>query len=546
MNLKNSTTFGWPKILALIAPLVSHSSCSVGHQTGTIAKAQIPNLKGSAVPDSNGVALDCNGNIAKDLAEIGKPSSIYYEAWTDSIPPLSIRPCNDLRAKVFIAAHPHPDYATSNLARLTVIRTDSVLEKKGAKVGKGTRCRSLDRIWMNHRGWSTPVNIRICPSPHIGAISKTNSVAANDPRKHHNCRTFVIPPINDLGDSYQQDAILPGLLPAPNRSSDVPKIIFRVTHDSWNDRALVLDKVGVIIRILNPDYEMREIVATEISETAEMFGGTRGREMVDAFQPIAYKVDVLRLLFLKAIGGVYLDSKVFPQRPLDTILPENGGFLPWDIHKTGIWNGIMALPKGDPVSKIALDMIEKNIENRFYGKSSLAITGPILVEKALNEAVRQWKSNYDNLRMGRNINAGNSPSNAPGISGNLSKHDGLYPYSTYGILDEFGIFIYTDDTKNHSQYGIALNPSVPIFNIHNVEYRRRMTSDNHCHYSKLWNAHAVYYEAYCDPHSGLPSTFFSTLWRWELQIFAIVCIISCVAICLIALIICNINRRRRM
>jgi hypothetical protein len=522
MNLKNLATFGWPKLLALIAPLVCHSSCSGGHRTGFIGEPQIPNFKGSAVPDSNGFALDCDGNIAKDLAIIGLPSSIYYEVWNDAYPQPSFSPCEDLRLKIFVTSHPYPDYEKSGLVRLTVIRTDNVLEKKGAEVGNGALCPSLDRLWMNQKGWSSPVNIRICPSDHIGARSDVSSLDMSHPREDPLCQEFVIPPINDLGDSYQEDVFLPGLSPAPKRTSDVPKKIFRVTHDSENDSALVLDKVGVIIRILNPDYEIREIFATEISDTAEEFGGAAGRNLVDALQPIAYKVDVLRLLILEAEGGVYLDSKVFPQRPLDTILPENGGFLPWDRGHMAIWNGIMALPKGDPLTKIALKMIQNNIETGFYGNSS-AITGPILVGMALAEAVHEWESKNLSSRKHKMEVPGAVESNTLVNSLKPLAHQRPFPYSTYAALDPSAIFIITKENGNQSQYGKGLNNSVPIFNIHNVEYRRRMTSNNPCHYSNLWHSRAVYYEAECDPQSGLPWKTKLDTWRRDSKSYAIFC-----------------------
>jgi hypothetical protein len=379
----------WPLLLALIPVLLSVSSCGFVSRIRSFSMPEIPYLNGSVVPDSNGFALDCTLKIANDLAKIGTPSSIYYEAWNDQYPPLPVSPCDDLRLKLFVAAHPHPDYAESNLVRLTVIRTDNILEKHGAEVGKGAVCPSLDREWKDHKGWSTSVHIRICPSTHFGAELKSSHDAKNHPRDDPRCRDFLIPPINNLGDSYQEDVVLPGLSTAPKRNSDVPKIIFRVTHNAWDDRALVLDKVGVMISILNPDYEMREIVATEIADTAEEFGGIRGRNLVDALQPIAYKVDILRLLILQAVGGVFLDSKVFPQRPLDTILPENGGFFSWDMAHNGIWSGIMVLPKDDPLPNIALDLIERKLKSRFYGDSSLAITEPILVSEALDEAMQR-------------------------------------------------------------------------------------------------------------------------------------------------------------
>jgi hypothetical protein len=177
-----------------------------------------------------------------------------------------------LRLKFFVAAHPHPDYAESSVVQLTVIRTNNILEKHGAEVGKGAVCPSLDREWIDHKGWSSSVHIRICPSTHFVAELKCSHDAKNHPRDEPRCRDFFIPPINDLGDSCHEDLVLPGLSTAAKRNSDVPKIIFRMNYDAWDDRALVLDEVGVKISIPNPDYEMREIVLRETADAPEEFG----------------------------------------------------------------------------------------------------------------------------------------------------------------------------------------------------------------------------------------------------------------------------------
>jgi hypothetical protein len=61
----------------------------------------------------------------------------------------------------------------------------------------------------------------------------------------------------------------------------------------------------------------------------------------------------------------------------------------------GIWSGIMALLNDDPLPNIDLDLIERKLKTRFYGDSSFAITEPILVSEAIDEAMQRRK--FDNV-----------------------------------------------------------------------------------------------------------------------------------------------------
>jgi hypothetical protein len=224
-----------------------------------------------------------------------------------------------------------------------------------------------------------------------------------------------------------------------------------------------------------------------------------------------------------ANGGVYCDNKIVPTRPFDSFLPEMGGWFPYDIGSHGIWNGFMAFPPGDPLMAKALDLIYDNVARRYYGTSTLDPTGPNLVMRAyyavLNEA------GYD-------------------------------AYLHNAILDSEGVLIVQLDRlpAETAPTGSAAKGEArkakydphPFVIVHNAEYRRIFTNSNLCHYTRLWDERAIYYEARCDPKLGLPWN--TRLGMWNTTVKTVV--FTAAAMCLVTLIgltlfIVIVRRRKR-
>jgi hypothetical protein len=269
------------------------------------------------------------------------------------------------------------------------------------------------------------------------------------------------------------------------RETQIPRRIIRVTHDTPDKRAPVLDKIGTLLRVQNPSYEQVEYSLTDLQEAARAMPevGDRVLRSMNAIQPVAYKVDVFRVGELNVRGGVYLDSKVVPTRPLDALLPAHGGFFPRDCDRAAIWNGIMAFPPKDPVMVNALTLIEENVAQKHYGLSALEPTGPLLVGRAHKKAVA----------------------------------DGYSAYYDFMGLSDLGVFV---EDWNHDD--------APMFVIHNSEYRRHFTLANMCHYTDLYKSRAVYYEAVCDPVYGLPWN--TRLGVWDIRVRIVVGVIVLVAV----------------
>ncbi len=437
--------------------------------------------------------------LADELRTVGTPAVIEYSVMeeTGKIP---TRPCDDLRQKIWVAVHLHADYGTSNRARLTVVRLDNAAVKREGPP-KGQKCL-CDKLWHDIAGWSEPLTIRVCGL----------RTAVPTPRTGWTCTTIKIPKTDDRGDVYTSDIVVRGLTPASEMAIDIPRRVIRVTHDSATKKALVLDKIGVLISVLNPNYVQYEVYADEMLEAARgLPDGERVVEAINAVQPIAYKVDIFRVAELLANGGVYCDSKILPTRPFDSFLPVSGGFFPYDIGYHGIWNGFMAFPPNDRLMQRALDLIYANVQMRYYGSTTLAPTGPQLVLRA-----------YQDVR-------------------ELESHD---VYLHDAILDRDGVLI-VEDRDAVSAKSEKYDPHT-LMVVHNAEYRRNFTDSNLCHYTKLWDARAVYYEAPCDPVLGLPWNTRLGAWNAHVRIVVFVAASMCLVTLLgLTLYILLVRRRDR-
>lgn len=108
----------------------------------------------------------------------------------------------------------------------------------------------------------------------------------------------------------------------------------------------------------------------------------------DSLKPYAYKADLARYCIAYIYGGWYVDINIEVisappnEKNLDMCLIRdynNGTRLaPWQIA-----NGLFYTVQKHPAFKTAIDMIVENVENKFYGKRSLSITGPELFGRAI-------------------------------------------------------------------------------------------------------------------------------------------------------------------
>ena len=97
-------------------------------------------------------------------------------------------------------------------------------------------------------------------------------------------------------------------------------------------------------------------------------------EYIDLFDHLkgAHRADVLRYLLLYRYGGVYLDIKTIPMKPLDALFPDRSTTLYTALGETeimhghqAIWQGVLAAPRGHSV----LRALVNNAQTHFAGNN---------------------------------------------------------------------------------------------------------------------------------------------------------------------------------
>ena len=95
--------------------------------------------------------------------------------------------------------------------------------------------------------------------------------------------------------------------------------------------------------------------------------------------PNAYKADLFRYCYIYIKGGCYFDNKYIPRKSLKNLIKENDkNVYCLDRFPNLMFNSVLiSIPKAIYFKNI-IDRIVNNVQNKFYGESSLHPTGPRL------------------------------------------------------------------------------------------------------------------------------------------------------------------------
>lgn len=175
----------------------------------------------------------------------------------------------------------------------------------------------------------------------------------------------------------------------PRVAGTVPKRIWQTWHSLPLPEGM--SNAVQVIRDAHPGYEhvvMDDAMCYNYIKTH--FPANVG----DAFQtlvPGAFKADLWRLCVMYHDGGIYLDIKfkVVPPFTFDALLAKSHFVLDRPIlssrgFRRGIYNAFMACVPGDPRILACIQNIVKNVQTKYYGRSRLEPTGPVLVSKHVN------------------------------------------------------------------------------------------------------------------------------------------------------------------
>lgn len=101
----------------------------------------------------------------------------------------------------------------------------------------------------------------------------------------------------------------------------------------------------------------------------------------DTLVPGAFKADLFRYCILYKEGGIYIDIKFYTSNGVKLINFTDKEYFVRDIDFSGkgIYNAFMICKPGNPILKKCIDQVVENVKNRYYGKSQLYTTGPLLM-----------------------------------------------------------------------------------------------------------------------------------------------------------------------
>ena len=158
-------------------------------------------------------------------------------------------------------------------------------------------------------------------------------------------------------------------------------------YQTWytTDLPEILQDTVNTLKTQNPEFEFylyddntcRQFIQTHFDNS-----------VVNAFDnliPGAYKADLFRYCILFIQGGIYLDIKYYGINGFKFISLIDKEYLVRDIETSGsgFYNALMICKAGNLFLKKAIDKIVENVSIRFYGKSTLEPTGPLLLKEII-------------------------------------------------------------------------------------------------------------------------------------------------------------------
>lgn len=264
---------------------------------------------------------------------------------------------SDLKCKLFVALYRLDD---SRLGVL-LMRMDNISSVQG---DLAFYYKPIDRLWRDTVGWPVPLELV------LGNGLLRIAIPAN-------------PDTEVLRLTVSGTSGAAAMLPRTIR--DIPRKIFQIWGDpDVDDSPRIIQKALATYRTLNPHYEHFYFGDDAARQYIAEHEPVHVLDAYDQLRPLAYKADFWRYIVLYHEGGVYADAKSIALAPLDAWLPTQRGVLVNDIRGAGILNALMAMPPRDPLMRLAIDEIVKNVRERYYGRGPLDITGPRLLARCLD------------------------------------------------------------------------------------------------------------------------------------------------------------------
>jgi mannosyltransferase OCH1-like enzyme len=169
---------------------------------------------------------------------------------------------------------------------------------------------------------------------------------------------------------------------------DTPKIPLHI-YQTWRTKSLPpkMQECVDTLKQLNPEFQYHLF---DDNDCADFIKNNFDEDVYDAFNtliPGAYKADLWRYCILYKKGGIYLDIKFCNVNGFKFIDLVDKEYYVRDLDRSGggVYNALLISKPGNKKLLKCIKQIVENVNNEFYGRSSLEPTGPLLLKKMFTE-----------------------------------------------------------------------------------------------------------------------------------------------------------------
>lgn len=235
----------------------------------------------------------------------------------------------------------------------------------------------------------------IHPSHLSFNMTQENSNALSTPVHHYRfdeeAYSWGIREKTTSATNHSKQYYIPFYIPRrqlPSYRQRIPLVLYHTFKSHWVDEDMYLN----IRRTLefNPEYDYYFYTDPEC---LAYLTRTYGPQYSEAFQnlvPGAFKADFWRYCILFDRGGVYLDVDLMSHQPLHTIVHDPLTFVSViDRPLASIYQAMIAAIPHHAFLKSTLYLCFENLQKQDYGEETLDITGPTMMGKALNLALKR-------------------------------------------------------------------------------------------------------------------------------------------------------------
>ena len=171
------------------------------------------------------------------------------------------------------------------------------------------------------------------------------------------------------------------------QGNEVPHYFFQIWINEENTIPELIKNNFENIENENPGFKCEMYDKNDCIQFLEDYFEEDVQKAYNKIIPGAFKADLMRYCILYEKGGIYLDAKMKPINGFKLVDVTNKEYFVRDFNTTGggVCNGFMVCKKGNPKILNAINQIVKNVNEKYYGESSLEPTGPLLLKKMFTE-----------------------------------------------------------------------------------------------------------------------------------------------------------------